>query len=421
MKYLALFIFLPILLFAQIDTVISRAENFIAQENYVKGFKTLNKELFNSPLDSLSKAKIQNKLAFFNEKYVGDLEKSLQFFNQVSEANLPGNHPLIQRANEKIENINSILKKYEDVNKEFKEFKILSYRQNTDKEFEDLNSNLKQILISSPDYYRKAEILYFLGNNYMKREKFRKANRYFRMALEEKPAIDYIAPVSSYLKNSVINYRLTFARKFSTIFLSLFIFSTIILFYRMKPWNWYSWRHLKLLIILLISWALFYFIVFFIVGKGIENFHIKNNTFLNRVVFLYFFPFKPGGHSSIVLFLYGLYAVLGLYIFSIGAYMISNKWTRNIVLPLVGFLLFISMNCAFYIKNIHQKGEYKNSREAIWLRSYQYNIKEIEPYMLINPKAYHNLDVEEVPNDILLEWILENCPFDKEFQKELHE
>jgi tetratricopeptide (TPR) repeat protein len=341
---------------AQIDTIIIPAKKYFDQKNYSQGFLLLNNRLFAYPLlDSLSKAKVQYELAVFYERYVGDLDKSLQYYKQINDANLKGNYSFINQARERAESLGSLMSKYREVNNEFVRLKSLSNQQNTKEIYQDITSKLKKLILLNPDFYGKAEVYYFLGLNYMKLESFGRAKKYFRMALEEKPAIDYLVPISSGLQDSIKSYTNSFARKFSSIFLGVFLLITIALFYRAKPWNWYTWKHLKILMVLIVLWVLAYFTIFIIVGNSINHFHIRNNTFLNDVVFLNYLPSSPGSQPAWGLFLYGFYAIIGLYIFSIGVSVFSNKWIRNIVIPVVGFLLFFSAASTFYVKYVNGK------------------------------------------------------------------
>jgi tetratricopeptide (TPR) repeat protein len=402
-------------LYAQIDTIIIPAKKYFDQKSYSQGFLLLNNRLFAYPLlDSLSKAKVQYELAVFYERYVGDLDKSLQYYRQITEANFKGNYNFINQAHEREESLSSLISKYRDVNNEFVHLKSLSNQQNTKEIYQDITFKLKKLILLNPDFYGKAEVYYFLGLNYIKLERFGRANKYFHMALEEKPAIDYLVPISSGLQDSSKSFTNSFARKFSSIFLGIFIFTSIILFYCAKPWIWYTWKHLKVLLVLIVLWVLMYFIIFIIVGKSISNFHIINNTFLSDKIYFNYLPGSSGSQPAWGLFLYGFYAIIGLYIFSVGVSVFSIKWIRIIVIPVVGFLLFFSAASTFYVKYVNGKAVTIPANEAFWQKSYFYGTRAIEPYVLTNPKAYPNLNTESVTNDVLLEWVKEHCPFDNQ-------
>lgn len=400
--------------FSQIDTVIDRSRGMFAEHNFGEGSVLLSNYLYaNPPLDSLSLAKVQFELAMFYRNYVGDMERSMNFLQQVTTNNLKADNELLMQAHKHIAQQKSIVEKYAEADKVFSELKIQSSRQSSSEEIAGFNVQLENLVEQNPGYYKNAEVYYVLGSNYHKLEKYAKAKKHFRMAIEEKPAISYMVPVDTNLQSSIKSYKLVYAKQFSSIFFGIFLLITIVFYYKAKPWRWLSWEFAKTLLFLIVLWSIIYFIIFFLAGKSIGAFHSENNSFSKEITYLFTFPGYPGSKPAWALYLYGIYGLTGIFVFSAGISVLKNSRVKNIAIPVVALLLFYSFTKVFYVKHVHDKVGTLSFNETLWQKSFLYGIKEIEPYVLTNPKAYHNLDVEGVTTEVLQEWIIEYCPFDE--------
>jgi len=392
------------------DNIIHQARNDLEKGNYKSCFKLLSSGMHDAKLDSLSRSVVQYEFAMFYCDYVGNYNKGFDLIKEISPMTVYWD----RKSRLQFHDDFSLIKQLKKCNQKLDQLNVelavnLNQQISGDELMNTINLLTKQVE-ASPDYYRKAELFYSLGLAYQKSEKYGRAIKHLKKALKEKPAIDFMLPVTVKLNQAKERYQYRIVRSSVLAFLALFIVLTGLLFYRTKPWLWLKWKHSIPFVIVLVLWCVCYFLGFYILGSKIKEFHLQNNSFQQiDHFFLFSGAGGPGGYFSMYLFYYGLWALSGLYVLSLALLVYERKWIKTTALLISGLLLFSSISILFYQNHLYGKGVEKDYGESIWLKSYQFKKMELIPYVLTDPQSFPNVGVGDVPNQVLRDWMMEYC------------
>ena len=396
---------------------VSEAKALFLRQEYNKGLSLLNDSLRYSTVSALQRTLILKALAEFYESLVGDTERAMVYYSEILSVNLPNDHPLKSFAHQEISRFKTLEAKYIRENKLLEK---LQYEPERDKIKEQI-SQLQEIIKDNPEYYRLSEVYYYLGDRYLKLNEYRMACKWLKNAMELKPAINYYLPVQSYYDVAHEDWLRSVINKVSWALIVVLLVVSVSVFYASRPWQWVRPSHLAIcLVVLFLWWAVFNIAHRSFGGEFKATEKLIGEMGLTRPAFLNAAPASPGSDDVTYLFWYGIAGVVGSFVFSIGTSKFRNRTMALLVNLLFGLLLFVALVGVFYMRYCDTNGRfYSQAKNKLYYLkgNIYFNLRDYEPYILTNPKAYPNLDLTQIPDSDLREWIKQYCPFDKVGQK----
>lgn len=386
------------------------ANAFFAKGDYLSGMNIMTKAI-TSP-DPNQKANALYFYAKFYDNIMGNHTYSLMLYTDI----LKINNPLRLNAQQEIEKLRKLKTQYsaEDLLlKKLKPAEILSQ-----KEIDNQLSELKSIIDKKPQYYRIAEVYYYLGRSLMANKNYKQAYLSLKKVVELKPAINFYLPVNVYKEQAYISWIRATAKTISRNSAGILLIITFIAFYSVRPWKWLNSRHLKFTLVLIISWVIFFAFLYIFFGL-----HTKISDKVIAEVgapvpcFINIQPGNPHWHIAKNLFFYGLIGTIGIFLFSISTSRLKGRILPAILNSLYALILFATLMTIFYIQNCDQKSffyAHDEQDKTNYAKSSNYFITiAMEPYILTNPKSYPNLAIDNVSDIYMKEWIRKYCPVTK--------
>ncbi len=418
------FVFITCAYGAQQDPV-SEAQTLLEQKEYSKVMGLLNKTLRSGTLSPSQRAEALEIQAHFYEELMGNPDGALRLYKKILEVKLPEDHPARSLANKEISRLNALKEKYSKQDLLLKQSRIASSRGIDKNKIKRQIAQLHALIEESPEYYKLAEAYYYLGVHYMSLEKYRKSGKLFEKCLQIKPCINFHLAVEVRARVSQTRWAVITISKTAWAIIGVLLVFTVVGFYVSRPWRWLKIKHLAMgLLMVILWWAIFtgshiYFGEIFQAEETIVNtLGAQAPSYVNAA------PTSPGAEIAKHLFLYGIVATLGMFVFSIGTSKLKYRWTTILINAMFGLLLFSSLTAVFYMRYCDQHGAFRAKEENIISRSngHIYFIQdEMEPMILTNPKAYPNISIKLARDLDFQEWFEQHCPPTPKTKKNLSE
>lgn len=390
---------------------------------YREGLAVLTQAYGDPSLAPEQQAAVLLAFAQFYENLVGNHAMALTFYTKILNLDLPVDHPGKQAALQEERRLRALENAYAAQDQ------LLRQLQTTQEtleayEIEEQIAELQTLLDEYPDYYKRPEVLYELGLNYLAQKKYRQAIRAFKNVLELKPAIDlYYLAVTPRIRTAYKDWIRVIAHRSAWSILTILGIASMVLFYAARPWQWVRWRHLAVGPGLAAGWWGLFTLVSLWISR---NFQIPNHalealrTKLPSLVRT--MSDSPGSEILHTLFWYSLVGIGGAFIFAIGVSRLRWRWAACCLNALVGFLLAISLLTVFYLRYCYDRGEFIGATNqglqryvngAVYL--YPFNPA---PYILTNPAAYSDMEIMDLTQadfgaagdeqSDLLQWIIKH-------------
>ncbi len=395
------------------DDPVTQARALLEQEKYGEAFTLLkNSQRDKSTPDSL-RFEILKQLAVSYETKVGAYQTVLRYHQNIVNSPTAGQYPVFEFAEREIARLKAMQKKYYMEDLFLKNIRYSSINAMQIDELLEKNKQVLELIENQPEYYRMAEVYYCLAQNFTALKQYGKALQFYKKSIQLKPAIDFFLPVSSRsrfvlrVRNRIATHTTAWAT------LAFLLGVTMITFYGSRPWQWLSLKHFLILPGMLSIWWLLFTVSSFILG---EIFRISDKTLTEMLfempAFINAAPGSPGSELLQVLLKYGIAGLSGVFIFSLGISKLKNRLIKSTVSVLYGLLLFGSLTAVFYLR--HCDGRSKFYSEGQNLVNYfggnnYFNLTEHKAYVLSDPKSYSNLDISNVDEPELADWILAHC------------
>jgi tetratricopeptide (TPR) repeat protein len=389
------------------------ANSAFAKKDYLAGMNILTKAINDS--DPNKKADALYTFANFYENLVGNHTYALMLYNDILKTNLREDCALKMSAQNKIKNLRFLKKLYNSEDLILKRLRLAEAV--TPDEIDHQMTLLQSIIEKKPEYYRLAEVYYYLGRCLISKDDNKNAYIALKEAMELKPAINFYLPVNVYKEQAHSEWVRQQVKTISKNSLGILLVITIIAFYSSMPWRNLSIRHLKIFAAIIILWLLLFTSAYILFGH-IYKISVKTMTDISAPVpfFIKIVPNNPHWHVALNLFLYSLIAFAALFLFSIGTGRIKIRILPYILNSIYALFLFATIMSIFYMKQCDQKSIFyiENNQPGLhYLESSNYFVTvAMEPYILTNPKAYPNLAIENVSDVHLKEWMQKYCPFE---------
>jgi tetratricopeptide (TPR) repeat protein len=170
--------------------VISQAESLFELGEYAEGVELLTATRDNEGLSSEQRCNILVALADTHAEYTGDYSAALDCYRLVLAADVLPGHASKSSARPQMMRIESFTRKYAEQNTVIEEIA----KSASEKAGEHIGY-LEEIAAKSGDYYRLAEVYYYLGAGYASLGENERAAESLAKALELKPGLGAWLPV----------------------------------------------------------------------------------------------------------------------------------------------------------------------------------------------------------------------------------
>lgn len=399
---------------------ISQAEALLAKGEYSKGLRILHKIERSASSTALQKANAEKSLAEFYDKAVGDSRQTLLNYRKILRTELASDHPLKVLSRKEILRLSSLETKYHTQRKLLLILRVessKSIRRRDKTNIKEQIAQLQAVIDRVPDYYRLHEVYYYKGLNHLVLEEFGKAYKSLKKAVQLKPAINLCLPVNNRLDQTKHRWARFVANRYSWGTIGVLLLLTIIVFYTSLPWQWIKLRHAFICLVMVCLWVIVLSLSHYLLaGRSEKNKEVIGDNIAELPAFVSTSVGSPGSQTIKKLFQYGLVGVFWMFVFSIG---ISKFKYRCLTIPInfiFALLLFCSLITIFYMRHCDDKSIfYSEARgNAYYLKGNLYTVvRSPEPYILTNPKAYPNLNLQNISDPDLKQWVMKYCPCDK--------
>jgi hypothetical protein len=418
------FVFIACAYGAQQDPV-SEVQTLLEQKEYSKAMVMLNRILRAGTLSQSQRGQALKVQAHFYEELMGNPDGALRLYKKILNVKLPEVHPARSLANKEIARLNALKEKYSKQDLLLKQSRITSGRGEDITKINKQIVRLHALIKENPEYYKLSEAYYYMGVHYMSLEKYHKSYKIFEKCIQLKPCMNFYLAVEVRSVVSRTRWIVTTIKKTAWAIIGVLLVFTVISFYVSRPWRWLKIRHLAVgLLMVILWWAIFtgshiYFGEIFQADETIVNtLGAQAPSFVNAT------PTSIGAEIAKHLFIYGLVATLGMFVFSIGTSRLKYRWTTILINAMFGLLLFSSLTAVFYMRYCDRQGAFRAKAKDVISRSngHIYFIQdEMEPMILTNPKAYPGLSTKVMRDLEFREWIERHCPSDSKTKKNLSE
>ena len=415
-KFLSLpvILILAIPVIADSDDAINKAHTLFSQGQYKDGRDLLNNALRDRSLNSLQRNQVFFSLGNFNHEFVGNFDSAMMFYRRVTRSDLGDDHSLKIQAQEKIAALETFKTNFLEQDKLLKKISIQTHRQNQPQQIEKQISQLKSLGRQNPDYYKIAQVYFYMGLNQQKIKNYHGAYKSFQKAIEYKPAVSFFLPVETRMKTVYGQWRRQQINR--TIWAAAGILMVIIAltYYLSKPWKWMRPRHVIAgLGMIALWWGIFNISHIWLASRYVVPADFNSNPFEDPK-YAIATPGGYGGEIAGLLFGYGLVGVAGLYIFALGARRLKSRPLAFCANGIVGLLILSTITTIFYMRHCDRESEFLSQGQGMMFYAagdIYFRTSEPEACILTNPKAFPNLSISNTDPEFK-EWMLRHCEFD---------
>jgi tetratricopeptide (TPR) repeat protein len=383
---------------------VPEAEMLFRKGYYGKGFSLLTNALRTRKLDEVTRLTVMKALADFYGKEAGNTEKALMVYKKIIRDKTSESFPAKREVQREISLINMHKEKYHKHDALLKKTRTSLSHVNQPDQIKDEIRQLNALIQNNPNYYKLFEAYYCLGLKYMTLKKYSKAKKYLDKALELKPALNFYLPVNRQKEKVHTLHIQTIVDRSIWIGMGMLFLIVIIIFYSSRPWQWVTFKHLAVGIILVLVWIAVFHISFRYIGAWLESSQLEKygtSSLISLMVFST--PGSPGSSLAHFMCLYGIVGIIGAFLFSIGVARLRRRWLAAGINAIFTILLFSALLSMFYIRNCEIKGitpVAPNKKALDFMKgTLQFYVPEPEPYILTDPKRFTRLNLLKLHED----------------------
>jgi hypothetical protein len=399
---------------------IDQAHTLFSMGKYKDGRNLLNNALRDQSLNSLQRNQILYSLGDLNYEFVGDFDTAMMFYRRITKSNLGDDHGIKIQAKQKIARLETLKTKFLAQDKLLKEISIQSHRQNQPQQIEKQISQLKSLARQNPDYYKIAQVYFYLGLNRQNIKNYRDAYKSFQKAIEYKPAISFFLPAETRMKIAHGQWRRQQIDRTAWAAAGILLVIITLTYYLSKPWKWMKPRHLIVGLGMIALW----WGVFTISHIWLGNRYVVPADINPDPLAVPKYPSAtPGSYGAEVawyLFGYGLVGVVSLYIFALGTSRLKFRPLAFCANGIMGLLILSAMATIFYMRHCDRKSNFISHDRGMMFYvagDMYFPVHEPEASILTNPKAFPNLSFGNASPE-LKKWLLRHGKFDKPPEEE---
>jgi hypothetical protein len=345
------------------------------------------------------------------------MNKAMMSYRRVINSRIPGDHPLKQSAGDAVAGIKELETKNREKNALLKTLMARASRKREPDAVKKDIFQLETFIRDNPGYYLLHEVYYVLGLNYQALNEHGNVYRSLNRAMEIKPGIVFYLAVKWRARKAYGDYVRVTINNVTRGVLWVLLLITMVVFYAAKPWKWLGVKHIIIVLVLILSWWIVFNLSQVIVGTvfehSLKNQPVKPGDKGKDKEYLRSAPGSPGSEVMDHLFWYGVIGVTAIFIFSIALGRARNKKLAVVMSCSYGFLLFLAFSSLFYMKYCDREGTFKSGGSGIfYYLSGGIHLKSgaPEPDILTEPLSYPGLNVENITDPYLRDWVIKHCP-----------
>lgn len=396
-----LFFVIPATAATATHPAIAQHRQALEERDYTRALLELHKTLRTGQgLQAEDQLDILIAKAEFYEKYVADLDRSLRILKKARQENSALESPKRKDLDQRIAALEQLMEAHRDEEAFIQKFAVLS--SDTKKLMVDEIQDRINAAGSTSPY--SGILNHLLGVALLDAKQFHSAYNAFHRALEITPAIFFKYPTKELQENTFetwMQYILPIVAQ--TIVAILLLLIVLGIFYS-RPLRWMRLAHLLPLPILIVCWVIAHRLLISLSMKLADKTGPGGGGVIVKV--------EPGsvlsGPLTTDLFVYGVFAVVAIYLASLAIGRIKRPITRYAANVCAGFCITGAMMFCFVLN--HGQTTLKlqeDSRYEYLFGSFQYQLEDPLPYLLSSPKDYPGLAAFDVDESTLREYFLE--------------
>jgi hypothetical protein len=395
------------------DDVVSDVTRLLKDQQYGKALSLVSKVAASEQYTPLIKASVLHTAAGFLEHDAGAFDRALTTYERLLGLPLPPESPLMRTARDSALRIRELKQKHAQVYLAVAEIEQSpATRDNAAATIVTLRS----LAALNPGFPEPETISYYLGLYLFLDRQYAESFRELRQATTQRAATALKLPNLPRLMDQARRKWLwTSARTIAWSIIGAFLVVAAGLFYVTRPWRWAGIRQWMLLIVLVLSW----WMVFALASRWVGAHAQETIARTGQRVTQRFSKFgNPAGEAYEALFRYGLVGTLGIGVLVIATARFRLRVTVVVANTVAAFLLFTSLMFVFYERH-GTRGNVSLSVQEPSLLDYlktvvSYTTDEIEPFVLTNPTAFPNLNIANIHDPQMRDWLMNYLPTTRE-------
>ena len=397
------------------ESSLESAQELIGQGRYGQGLEILKRLSKDKGLLWQERAAVMMALAEFHEERAGDYRRSKTWLRKIVADPESKNGPLGAKAKQKLERLRLLEEEYADTRAFFLQARARALQPGDDlddkqkRRFLQDMKGLREILDRHPDFYLNHEIRYLLGLLYLKMDRPFRADRQFARASASKPALFLYLPVRRLQQNAREQWVRNLGRKTALVVSAVLMAALSVAFVAGRPWKWVRFRHLIVGFLAALLWTGVFWGAMAFIGqrRGLEDI-VNRDRFYPPPTYAESRWGSPGSEVAGALFAHGTAALAGTWLFSTMAGRMKKRRLAFVLNATFAVLAAASILTLFYFQHCDFKSRYYagNDAHAPWLSGYlAFRLSEPEPYLLVNPTAYPNIELDSINDPELVVWL----------------
>lgn len=392
-------------LIAHADDPVSRATACFDSGAYRQGLSILSTALEDGKLAAADKARISYAQASFYECYVGSYDKAAAYYRQVLACGEQADAAMQEKARSRIETLAALRREYQAEDRILAQHRVSQWEKTDSVTPEQQEAwkqsarQIEQLIDAHPDYYRLAEVYYYLGRKYMQLGQFRATLRAFDKALAVKPGIDFNLPLSVQRAIAKREFLIKSVLPVCKVSLWAFLILAVASFCFSKVWAWARPIHALAFIATAGIWTLCFYGIGYAAGALFRptsfTLGALDTLFPSMVRAA---PGSPGAHVLNVLFWYGLAGVLWLTVWALSVSRLKSGRKRIMLNVAAALVVMPAVTTLFYLRHCEgQSALIAPEKDAGLLRSSLYfRCADPEPFILTEPSKFRNLEFDRI-------------------------
>ncbi len=398
---LLVFVLVPAAATAAPHRAVALYKEEIAKQEYAKALMALHRALRTAQnLSPEHKLDILVAKARFYERYVGDLDESLLILEKARRE-----IPVIDAARKRnidarIGDVQKIISAHMDVRAFIERLEGLAPKEQKEA-IGAIEAFLEKAGARGP--YTGA-LNHFLGVAHLESEELHAAYNAFDEALEISPAIFFRYPTRELKQRAFFSWKQHTLPFVAKLLVSVFLALIALGLFWARPFRWVRWGHLVAAPALIAFWVIAHRALIFVsMSLADDTAHQGGSVIVES---------HSGAALSSplteLLFVYGLIAVVAIFLASLAISRIELPMTRYAANVCAGFCITGALMICFVLNHCQTHSmSAKGSRFEHLLSSFRYELTEPIPYLLSSPKDFPGLDVAGIDEVVLRRYFKE--------------
>ncbi len=393
---------------------------YLAEGQYSQAMNLLSATIRENQSDLAIWAACNLELGHFYRDICGDFMRAATHYRLAARAGGKSTGPVVSRAVEALSKLKSLQLRFRELDGKLRAGMIRAAHNRSRGEIEEDIAGFEETIARHPGYYRMHEVYFTLAVNYEKLKQNKEAYRALDRAIAIKPGIVFLHPVKFKRDQAYEAYIVNTVKGAATSVCWILSILAIILFYKSRPWRWLRIRHLAAGLLLIAAWWAIFHLSHHLTGRYFDH-HIAPSVAhtaqdAEDKEYLYASPGSPGSEAALPLYDYGLAGVIVIFVFSLGIRQVNSKSRRAILCCLYGTLLFTALSAKYYMHSCYGQSSFHSTKQGLMHYPTGYiklDSDDPEPCVLTDPKSYPDLEIGNIRDPYVRDWVLRFCPFTK--------